>query len=257
MNCIIVDDQPESRQLEEFVARCSSLNLVGKFNDSESAISHLSKQNNVGLAFIYLKSAGLQSLELIENLSNPPNVVVVASTGQYARKAFDHNVVDYLIRPVDYSRFSRAVDRSLKSVWQRSAVNTEDKEVFVKKESTLVKLKMPEIVYIEALENYVTIVTAEKKFTILYTMKGIENQLPSDLFIRIHRSFIINKKMINIINENSLDLNVGYSMKNLPIGKSYRQNLMNDITIVDKKNPVLHNLFPSVEIPYNLYYQGV
>jgi len=227
MNCIIVDDQPGSRQLEEFVSRCSSLNLVGKFNDSISAIGQLSKQNNIGLAFIDLKSAGIQSLELIDNLSNPPNVIVVANTGQYARKAFDHNVVDYLIKPVDYSRFSRAVDRSLKSVLQQSSASNEDKEVFIKKESTLVKLKMPEIVYIEALENYVTIVTGEKKFTILYTMKGIENQLPADLFVRIHRSFIINKKMINIINENTLDLNVGYSVKNLPIGKSYRQNLMN------------------------------
>jgi len=254
MNCIIVDDQPGSRQLEEFVSRCSSLNLVGKFNDSESAISQLSKHNNIGLAFIDLKSAGIQSLELIDNLSNPPNVIVVANTGQYARKAFDHNVVDYLIKPVDYSRFSRAVDRSLKSVLQLSSVSNEDKEVFIKKESTLVKLKMPEIVYIEALENYVTIVTGEKKFTILYTMKGIENQLPADLFVRIHRSFIINKKMINIINENSLDLNVGYSVKNLPIGKSYRQNLMNDITIVDKKNPVFHNQFTTAETPVNIYY---
>lgn len=254
MNCIIVDDQPGSRQLEEFVSRCSSLNLVGKFNDSISAIGQLSKQNNIGLAFIDLKSAGIQSLELIDNLSNPPNVIVVANTGQYARKAFDHNVVDYLIKPVDYSRFSRAVDRSLKSVLQKSSVSNEDKEVFIKKESTLVKLKMPEIVYIEALENYVTIVTGEKKFTILYTMKGIENQLPADLFVRIHRSFIINKKMINIINENTLDLNVGYSVKNLPIGKSYRQNLMNDITIVDKKNPVYHNQFANAETPINIYY---
>lgn len=254
MNCIIVDDQPGSRQLEEFVSRCSSLNLVGKFNDSESAFGQLSKQNNIGLAFIDLKSAGIQSLELIDSLSNPPNVIVVANTGLYARKAFDHNVVDYLIKPVDYSRFSRAVDRSLKSVFQKSSVSNEDKEVFIKKESTLVKLKMPEIVYVEALENYVTIVTGEKKFTILYTMKGIENQLPADLFVRIHRSFIINKKMINIINENSLDLNVGYSVKNLPIGKSYRQNLMNDITIVDKKNPVYHNQFANAETPVNIYY---
>ena len=254
MNCIIVDDQPESRQLEEFVSRCSSLNLVGKFNDSESAIGQLSKQNNIGLAFIDLRAAGIHSLELIDNLSNPPNIIVVASTGQYARKAFDHNVVDYLIKPVDYSRFSRAVDRSLKSGLQKYSVSNEDKEVFIKKDSTLVKLKMPDIVYVEALENYVTVVTGEKKFTILYTMKGIENQLPSDLFIRIHRSFIINKKMIRMINENSLDLNVGYSVKNLPIGKSYRQNLMNDITIVDKKNPVYHNQFDNADNSFNIYY---
>jgi DNA-binding LytR/AlgR family response regulator len=254
MNCIIVDDQTGSMQLEEYVSRCSFLNLVGKFNDPVSAMGRLSEAKNIGLAFIDLKSAGVASLELIENLSNPPSVIVMASNGQYARTAFDHNVVDYLIKPVDYSRFSRAVDRSLKSILHKSTVINENKEVFVKKESTLVKLKMPDIVYVEALENYVTIVTDDKKFTILYTMKGIENQLPSELFIRIHRSFIVNKKMIRTIYENSLDLNVGNFVRNLPIGKSYRSNLMNDITIVDKKALAHQNQYSGTAYSYNVYY---
>lgn len=243
MNCIIVDDQTESRHLEDLVSRCSFLNLVGKYNDPVSAINRLTQQNNIGLAFIDIKSAGVKSLELIENLNNPPNVIVMASTGQYARQAFDHNVVDYLIKPLDYSRFSRAVDRSMRTGLQKYSVSNEEKEVFIRKESFLVKLKMIDIVYIEALENYITIVTGSKKFTILYTMKGIENQLPPDVFTRIHRSFIINKRMIRAINENSLDLIIGYNVRNLPIGKSYRMNLMNDITIVDKKNPVHYNHF--------------
>jgi DNA-binding LytR/AlgR family response regulator len=94
---------------------------------------------------------------------------------------------------------------------------------------------MTDIVYIEALENYVTVVTADKKYTFLFTMKGIENQVPSDVFIRIHRSFIINKKMIRTIYENSVDLNVGHYVKNFPLGKSFKANLMNDIKIVDKR----------------------
>ncbi|HBE40889.1 MAG TPA: DNA-binding response regulator [Bacteroidales bacterium] len=254
MNCIIVDDQPGSRQLEEYVSRCSSLNLVGKFNDPLTAIDQLSKQNNIGLAFIDLKSAGVSSLELIDSLNNPPSVIVMASTGRYARTAFDHNVVDYLITPVDYSRFSRAVDRSLKTVFQKSAVNNENREVFIKKESTLVKLKILDVVFVEALENYVTIVTGDKKYTILYTMKGIESQLPSEIFIRIHRSFIVNKKMIRTIYENSLDLNVGNFVRNFPIGKSYRSNLMNDITIVDKKALAYQNQYSNTEYAYNIYY---
>lgn len=253
MNCIIVDDQPGSTHLEGFVSRCSSLNLVGKFNDPGSAIDSLAKQNNVGLAFIDLKSAGVESLDLINELSNPPSVIVVASTGLYARQAYDHNVVDYLIKPVDYSRFTRAVDRSLKLLQQKSSAGNENKEVFIKKESTLVKLKMLDIVYIEALENYVTVVTGEKKYTFLYTMKGIENQVPSDIFIRIHRSFIVNKKMIRSIYENSLDLNVGPYIKNFPIGKSFRANLMNDITIVDKKAMLYQSQFSSPEFAYNFY----
>lgn len=241
MNCIIIDDRTGNTKLEEFVSKCSLLNLVGTFNDSVSAMGKLSKQNNVDLVFIDIKSAGVDSLDLIDGLNHPPNIIVVASTGQYARKAFDHNVVDYLIKPVDYSRFSRAVDRSLKSCLHKSAVSNEDKEVFIKKESFLVKLQMVDIVYIEALENYVTVVTADKKYTILYTMKGIENQLPSDVFIRVHRSFIINKRMIKTINESSLDLIVGYNIKNIPIGKSFRALLLTDINIVEKKNTAYIN----------------
>lgn len=241
-------------QIEEFVSRCSSLNLIGKFNDPQSAISRLSEDNNISLAFIDLKSAGVNTLDLIDGLNNPPSVILMACTGQYARMAFDHNVVDYLIKPVDYSRFSRAVDRSLKSFLRKSSASNENKEVFIKKESTLVKLKMLNVVYVEALENYVTIVTEDKKFTILYTMKGIENQLPSDVFIRVHRSFIVNKKMIRTIHENSLDLNVGYYVKNIPIGKSFRSNLMNDITIVDKKALEYQNIHSKSVYSYNIYY---
>ena len=213
----------------------------------------MSGQGNIGLAFIDIMSTGVESLDLFDGLSNPPGVIVVSSTGMYARTAFDHNVVDYLIKPLDYSRFTRAVDRSLRLFQHKSSARNENREVFVKKESTLVKLKMTDIVYIEALENYVTVVTADKKYTFLFTMKGIENQVPSDVFIRIHRSFIINKKMIRTIYENSVDLNVGHYVKNFPLSKSFKANLMNDITIVDKKAMLFQSQFTAPEFAYNYY----
>jgi len=234
MNCIIVDDKISSKQLEEFVSKCSSLNLVGTFNDAVSAISHLSKHKNIYLAFIDILSAGTDSFDRIGSLGNPPNIIVVSSTGKYARKAFDYNVVDYLIKPISYSRFSRAVDRTIKYNLQKSAGNNENKEVFVKKGSTLVKLKMKEIIYIEALENYVTLATGNRKFTFLNTMKRLESQLPSDIFIRVHRSFIVNRRMIQTIRESSLDLIVGNNILNIPVGKSYRALLMNYINVVDR-----------------------
>jgi DNA-binding LytR/AlgR family response regulator len=95
-----------------------------------------------------------------------------------------------------------------------------------------VKLKLRDIIYIEALENYVTLNTNDDKFTIHFTMKAIENQLPSGVFIRVHRSYIINKSMIQTIQENSLDLNVGGSLKNIPVGKSFRDTLLNDINVM-------------------------
>jgi DNA-binding LytR/AlgR family response regulator len=107
-----------------------------------------------------------------------------------------------------------------------------DEEIFIKKGSSLVKLKLREIVFVEALENYVTLNTNTDKFTIHFTMKAIENQLPSGVFIRVHRSFIINKSMILAIKENSLDITVGHTVKNIPVGKSFRDSLLNDINVM-------------------------
>jgi len=239
MNCIIVDDEASSKQLQEFVSKCSSLNLVGTFNDSVSAMTHLSKNKNIDLAFIDIMSAGSDSFDRIQRLGNPPNIIVVSATGEFARQAFDYNVVDYLIKPVNFSRFSRAIDRTIKFNVQKSTFTNENKEVFIKKGSSLVKLKMKDIVYIEALENYVTLATSDKKFTFLFTMKRIEDQLPSDIFIRIHRSYIVNKRMINRIAESSLDLMVGNNILNLPLGKSYRVQFMNYINVVERNKPLL------------------
>jgi DNA-binding LytR/AlgR family response regulator len=96
----------------------------------------------------------------------------------------------------------------------------------------LVKLKLKDILYIEALENYVTLITDKERFTIHFTMKAIENQLPSGVFIRTHRSYIVNRSLILAIKENSLDLNVGGSVKNIPVGKSFRDSLLNEINVI-------------------------
>jgi DNA-binding LytR/AlgR family response regulator len=98
--------------------------------------------------------------------------------------------------------------------------------------SSLVKLKLKDIVFVEALENYVTVNTKEEKYTIHFTMKAIENQLPTSLFIRVHRSYIINKSMIQAIKENTLDLQVGDTLKSIPVGKSFRDVLLNDINVM-------------------------
>jgi DNA-binding LytR/AlgR family response regulator len=115
---------------------------------------------------------------------------------------------------------------------RKEAPSTGEEEIFIKKGSALVKLKLIDIIYIEALENYVTLNTCDDKFTIHFTMKAIENQLPSGIFIRVHRSFIISKSMIQSIKDSSLDLKVGDTLKNIPVGKSYRDSLLNDINVM-------------------------
>jgi DNA-binding LytR/AlgR family response regulator len=174
----------------------------------------------------------MDGFEIIRSLEFPPNIIIVSSAEEYALKAFDLNVVDYLLKPITYGRFCKAIDKTIRYFARKEGTKGGDEEIFIKKGSSLVKLKLTEIIYIEALENYITLNTNDDKFTIHFTMKAIENQLPSGVFIRVHRSFIINKSMIQTIKENTLDLNIGGSVKSIPVGKSFRDSLLNDINVM-------------------------
>jgi len=233
MNCIIVDDDKMScKILEGYVNKSTSLNLVGSFSDSVAARNILTERNDIDLIILDIQMPEMNGFDFIVSLDLPPNIIIVTSAEEYALKAFDFNVVDYLLKPVTYGRFCKAIDKTIRYYTRKETTNTGDEEIFIKKGSSLVKLKLKDIIYIEALENYVTLNTNNDRFTIHFTMKAIENQLPSSIFIRVHRSFIINKSMIQTIKENSLDLIVGDTLKSIPVGKSFRDTLLNDINVM-------------------------
>ena len=233
MNCIIIDDDNLScKVIGEFVRKSASLTLIGTYSDSIEARNILTKRHDIDLIFLDIEMPEMNGFEFIGSLDNPPNIIIVSSAEEYALKAFDFNVVDYLLKPVTYGRFCKAIDKTVRYFARKEGSPSGEEEIFIKKGSSLVKLKLRDIIYIEALENYVTLNTNDDKFTIHFTMKAIENQLPSGVFIRVHRSYIINKSMIQTIQENSLDLNVGGSLKNVPVGKSFRDTLLNDINVM-------------------------
>jgi DNA-binding LytR/AlgR family response regulator len=233
MNCIIVDDDKLScKLLEGFVNKSTSLNLIDVFSDSVSARNELSRRRDIELVFLDIQMPEMDGFDFIGSLEHPPNIIIVSANEEYALKAFDFNVVDYLLKPVTYARFVKAIDKTLRYFSRKEISNTGDEEIFIKKGSSLVKLKIKEIIFVEALENYITLNTADERFTIHFTMKAIEGQLPSNVFIRVHRSFIINKSMIQAIRENTLDLVVGNTIKSIPVGKSFRDFLLNDINVM-------------------------
>jgi len=233
MNCIIVDDDKLScKLLEGYVSKYASLNLIGVFNDPVSARNEISKHKDVDLILLDVKMPEMDGFDLIGSLDHPPNVIIVSGGGEFALKAFDFNVVDFLLKPISYARFCKAIDKVVRYFAPKEGSKSGDEEIFIKKGSSLVKLKLREIVFVEALGNYVTLNTNTDKFTIHFTMKAIESQLPSGVFIRVHRSFIINKSMIQAIKESSLDIMVGHTVKNIPVGKSFRDSLLNDINVM-------------------------
>lgn len=234
VRCIIIADKDNTALLKEFVGKYSSLSLAGSFSDSDSARIFLSGQHDTDLAFIDRETLKIDCFDFLSSIKASPNIILISSGDQDALRAFEFNIVDYLLKPVTYSRFCRAVDKASNYYSRQGSKSVDDNEIFIKKGSSLVKLKLKDILYVEALENYVILNTGEERFTIHFTMKGIEYQLPKKIFCRIHRSFIVNKLMIQSIKEDSLDLVVGKSVKNLPVGKSFRSQLIDDINLIAK-----------------------
>jgi DNA-binding LytR/AlgR family response regulator len=235
LNCIIIADDVSSKLLTAYIAKSLSLHLVGIYNnDSVSILNHLSHQNKIDIAIIDVKIVGQETIDIINNLRNKPNIIGLSSDGQYALNAFTNNFIDYIIKPVSCSRFYRAIDKAIRYNSCKDFDIITNKEIYIKKDSVLVKMKINEIAYIEALENYIIICTIDKKYIVHFTMKGIENQIPSSIFQRVHRSFIVNKKLIKTINENYLQIMIGDNLKELPIGNLFRDKIMNDLSILNK-----------------------
>lgn len=236
MNCIVVDDDLLScRVIESFIRKLGLLNLVGIYNDAISARSILhEKKDFIDVIFLDIQMPEMDGFDFLSSLTSPPHIIIISGADHHAVRAFDFDVVDYLLKPITYSRFCRAVDKIGKYNSKKEPKESGEEEIFIKKKTTLEKLKYREIVYIEALENYVTLATARDKYTIHFTMKAIEGHLPSGIFKRVHRSYIVNKMMIQSIKENSVEVAVGVGVKSIPLGKSYRSALLDDINVMPK-----------------------
>jgi DNA-binding LytR/AlgR family response regulator len=235
MKCIIIDDDEISRRvIEDFVTRTSFLTLENSFSSAIEAINFIKEGNLVNLIFLDIEMPEMTGIEFLNTLEYPPQIIIVSSKEKYALEAFEYRVIDYLLKPVAYARFFKAANKALEGFDSRNFNTDIEKEIFVKKNNSLVKIKYSDILWVEALENYVVITTGFDKFTIHFTMKAIENQLPSAQFKRIHRSFIVNVRHIFSIEDNSVIVKLAEGKKLIPIGKSYREKLLKDINLISK-----------------------
>jgi DNA-binding LytR/AlgR family response regulator len=234
MNCIIIDDDKLSRRIvEEFVKRTETLNLLHSFENPVEAINIFEKEDDIDLIFLDIEMPEMSGIDFLETLKNPPQIVIISSKGKYALDAFNYDVTDYLLKPIAYPRFFKAVTKATER-FNKNKVNTKGDEIFIKKNSALVRLKYEDILWVEALENYVIFNTFEDKYTIHFTMKAIEQKLPSEKFSRVHRSYIVNTSSINVIEDNSVIIKTKEGNKTIPIGKSYKDKLMGDINLMIK-----------------------
>ncbi len=233
MNCIIIDDDKLSRRvIEEFINKTDELKLVGSFKNAIDAINTISKDVNIQLIFLDIEMPEMNGIDFLNSMKVPLQVIIISSKEKYAIEAFNYDVTDYLLKPIAYSRFYKAVTKALKRQDQTKQ-DAEDKgEIFIKKGSSLVRIKFDNILWVEALENYVILNTIYDRMTIHFTMKAIEKKLPANKFTRIHRSFIVNVNKISVIQDNFVEIKSQNVTKNIPIGKSFKDQLLRDINLM-------------------------
>jgi DNA-binding LytR/AlgR family response regulator len=234
MNCVVIDDDALSRRvIEEFINRTEFLNLKYTFQNAVEAIGVFNeKADDVDLIFLDIEMPEMDGIDFLNTLKNLPQVIIVSSKEKYAIDAFDYDVTDYLLKPITYGRFYKAVLKARNIHDSRSQDETD--EIFIKKNSALVRLKYDDILWVEALENYVIVNSFSSKFTIHFTMKSIESQLPVNMFKRVHRSYIINVRKIDRIEDNTIFIKSEEGVKGIPIGKAYKEKFMKDINQMGK-----------------------
>lgn len=223
MNCIIIDDEPLAVELmADNVSKVPSLNLVATCNGPAEAISVLNEKK-IDLIFLDIEMPDITGVNFLKMLSVKPMVIFTTAYDKYALEGFELDVVDYLLKPVSFERFLKAVNKALelfnlnKNLDSVPKVDT-TKHIFVKSEHKIVKIDLSSIMYIESMKDYVKIFCGAKPIFSLMSLKQIEALLPPNEFIRIHRSFIVSLAHINFIGKSKVVIGT----ESLPISALYR-----------------------------------
>jgi DNA-binding LytR/AlgR family response regulator len=227
MKCIIVDDEPLAIEiLESYVSKVEQLMLAGSFRNAVSAFTFL-QQHPVDLIFLDIQMPKLSGIDFLKTLKNPPKVIFTTAFRDYALEGFDLEVADYLLKPIPFERFLKAVAKVLHqpagvAMQQPSKPENSDNYVFFKVDKKMIKTKMTDILYIESIKDYVKVRTVDKEIVTQQKISYLEESLPREQFIRIHRSFIVNREKIDAYS--ATDVEIGKF--HIPIGRNYKNDVM-------------------------------
>ena len=226
LKCMVIDDEPLAIQLlANHISKVSFLELESNFNNPMEALIHFNS-NPVDLIFLDIQMPQLTGIQFMQLLQNRAHVVVTSAYEQYAIQGYEHNVVDYLLKPISFERFYKAVEKAynLKNPTHKLD-RTEDIHpatggyIFVKVETKMVRVELDDILFIEGLKNYVSIYTKAHRIVTLQVMKQLEEILPPNRFVRVHKSFIVALDKINSIERQEITIND----RIIPIGITYQE----------------------------------
>lgn len=236
MNCIIIDDEEMARAIiAQMVTVHKDLNLVQEFSNAMQAIKYLN-QNDVDLIFLDIHMPDFTGFDFIQTIKNPPKVILVTSDKNFAIDAFEYEcIVDYLVKPITQERFEKAILKANAAQISSSSPKetktvAEDNanEFYINIDRRLIKIEFNLVNIVEAKGDYIHIKTEGKNYIVHSTLKKIEDKLPKDLFLKVHRSFIINTKKIIDIEDNSVLI----AKEVIPVSRTNRPELMKRLNLL-------------------------
>jgi two-component system response regulator LytT len=235
MNCIIIDDEATARAIiGQLCSNLPSLNVLEEFPNAIQAIKYLN-QIEVDLIFLDIHMPDFTGFDFIETLKNPPKIILTTSDSNFAIQAFEYDcIVDYLVKPITPERFEKAIQKAVNTAVKEKTV-VDDKvelssgnDLYVNIDRRLIKIDIPSIYLVEAKGDYINVKTEDKNYTVHSTLKKIEDKLPQDLFLKVHRSYIINIKKIIDIEDNSVLIKRDV----IPVSRSNRPELMKRLNLL-------------------------
>ncbi|RPE08057.1 DNA-binding response regulator [Chitinophaga lutea] len=231
LRCLIVDDEPLAHDIIlQYMADVPFLEKAGQCYRVAEALELLSRQP-VDLIFLDIRMPRLTGLDLLKTLQQRPMVIITSAYEEHALESFDLDVVDYLLKPFRFERFLKAVNRALalhnlkKQVNQPAPANPtaapamEPAQIYIRSDKKQIQVSLADILYLESVGNYVKVWNTQRYLLTPGTLSGFETRLPADTFIRIHKSYILNKSFVHYIEGNTIRLKNGTE---LPLGKNYR-----------------------------------
>ncbi len=224
---IIVEDlQVSADFLRKFCEKSGMVEVNNHFLNAEDALSYL-RDNVVDLIFLDVEMPGASGFELLDQLVYAPQVILTTSKVEYAYDAFQYNVTDYLKKPFTYQRFLEAIQKVGKKSEQQNG-NSEQDHMFIKSNGKLIRLHNDDILFIESMGDYVKFITPAKKYITHNTIKNLETKVNPQVFMKVHRSYIVNFTKINDIQENTLFIDGNM----IPISKTHKSGVMQKINIL-------------------------
>jgi DNA-binding LytR/AlgR family response regulator len=233
IRAIAVDDEPLALEvIQNYAEKIPSLTIIKQCDSAMEASEELAK-GHYDLLILDIQMPQISGIEFVKSLTHPPNVIFTTAYSDFAVEGFDLNAVDYLLKPFTFDRFLKAIQKVNQRVSETTTTNQSESDssggqpfIYVKADKKLTKVKFDDIYYIEGLKDYVIIKRENDRIVTLQTMKGLEEKLPSNLFMRVHRSYIIALDKIEAVVGNSVEIRIGGEKKMVPIGKNYRDEIL-------------------------------